>query len=71
MVNSKEMQAAIIQAAFQAAILVVGTMIEADPPSKPHARKILPEEQHRPRQVEPMLRHPAFNCKAPDRYVEL
>ena len=46
-------------------------MGEADMPAKPHTRRNIPEEHHRPRQVRPRLSQPEFNWKALDIYVEL
>ena len=71
MAHSEEMQVMIMQAAFQAATAAVGAMRETDLSAKQHSRRSIPEEKHRPRKARPMLNQPAFNLKAPDRYVEL
>ena len=67
MANSKEMQGAIIQAA-----MIAGRpMKKAKPPAELHARKSIPEENHRLKQARPMMSQPAFNLKLPGRYMEL
>ena len=50
---------------------MVRAMMEADLPTKPHTRRNSPEEPWRPRPAKPTLSQPAFNCNAPDMYVEL
>ena len=46
-------------------------MREADLPAKLHTRRSSLEELHRPKPAGPMLNQPAFDWKAPDRYMEL
>ena len=60
-----------MQVAIQVVTVVVRAMMEEDLSTKPHTRRSIPAEQHRPRQARPMLSQPVFNWKAPDMYVEL
>ena len=71
MENTKDMQAATKLAAIQASTMVVREMREKELPAESHTRRSSLEETCRPRQTEPTLSQPAFDWKAPDRYVEL
>ena len=66
MANSEEMQEAIIQVAIQTATAVVIAMKRQTGKPKPHTRRSIPEEHHRPRPARPMMSQPAFSWKAPD-----
>ena len=59
-----------MQVVIQAAMAVVRVMREADLTTEPHTISSL-EEPHRLWQAVQMLGQPAFDRKAPDRYVEL
>ena len=68
MENSKDMQAAITQAAIQAATVMLRAKREAELSAEPHTRRSIPEEHHRLRQARPVMSQSAFNKKAPDTY---
>ena len=71
MTNIDSMQIAITQAAVKTATLIVMVLKEADTGSTTGANLANMGEVHIPRDSRPALRQPAFNWKAPYKYIVL
>ena len=70
MAELDSMQTAITQTAINAATEEVMALKEADTGPVTGTNMAVMEELHRPRHGRPALRQPAFDWKAPDKYID-